>query len=147
MRVKTIGRGRGGHPCGPNPYSSWFSSINTLNLVKLLQVKKEWFWWLHRPCKRDTEEHGVCEVRPARRTSFWWRACPKVSLYTPPSWQKSKIWVSKAGIHGRIFSVPSRSGGLDWLVLPLRFRMVIIDVIENATNQFTALSTVGHFGH
>jgi hypothetical protein len=40
MRVKTIGHGRGGHPCGPIPYSSWLSSIKTLKLVKLLQVKK-----------------------------------------------------------------------------------------------------------
>jgi hypothetical protein len=28
----------------------------------------------------------------------------KYLLYTPPSWQKRKIWVRKAGIHGRIFS-------------------------------------------
>jgi hypothetical protein len=41
MRVKTIGRGRGGHPCGPNPYSSWLSSIKSLKLVKLLQVRKK----------------------------------------------------------------------------------------------------------
>ncbi len=41
MWVKTIGRGRGGHPCGPNPYSSWLSSIKSLKLVKLLQVRKK----------------------------------------------------------------------------------------------------------
>jgi hypothetical protein len=29
----------------------------------------------------------------------------KYLLYTPPSWQKRKIWVRKAGIHGRIFSL------------------------------------------
>ncbi len=34
-----------------------------------------------------------------------------------------------------------------WLVLPLRFRMVIMDVIEDVTNQSTVLSTVGHFSH
>ncbi len=71
----------------------------------------------------------------------------KYLLYTPPSRQKHKIWVRKAGIHGCIFLVPSRSSGLDRLVLPLRFRMVIIDVIEDVTNQSTALSTVGHFSH
>ncbi len=71
----------------------------------------------------------------------------KYLLYTHSSWGKHKIWVGKAGIQGRIFSVPSRSGGLDWLVLPLRFRMVIIDVIEDVANQFTVLSAVGHFGH
>jgi hypothetical protein len=41
MWVKTIGRGRGGHPCGPNPYSSGLSSIKSLKLVKLLQVRKK----------------------------------------------------------------------------------------------------------
>ena len=41
MRVKTIGRGRGGHPCRPNPYLSWLSSIKSLKLVKLLQVRKK----------------------------------------------------------------------------------------------------------
>ena len=41
MRGKTIGRGQGGHPCGPNPYSSWLSSIKSLQLVKLLQVRKK----------------------------------------------------------------------------------------------------------
>jgi hypothetical protein len=41
MRVKTIGHGRGGHPCGPNLYSSWLSSIKSLKLVKLLQVRKK----------------------------------------------------------------------------------------------------------
>ncbi len=71
----------------------------------------------------------------------------KYLLYTPPSRQKRKIWVRKAGIHGRIFSAPSRSGGLDRLVFPLKFRMVIIDVIEDVGNQSTALSTVGHFSH
>jgi hypothetical protein len=41
MQVKTIGRGRGGHPCGPNPYLSWLSSIKSLKLVKLLQARKK----------------------------------------------------------------------------------------------------------
>ncbi len=41
MRVKTIGRGWGGHPCRPNPYSSWLSSIESLKLEKLLQVRKK----------------------------------------------------------------------------------------------------------
>jgi hypothetical protein len=68
-------------------------------------------------------------------------------LYTPPSRLKRKIWVRKVGIHGRISSVPSRSGSLDWLVLLLRFRMVIINVIEDVTNQSMVLSTVGHFSH
>ncbi len=34
MQVKTIGRGQGGHPCGPNPYLSWLNNITTLKLVK-----------------------------------------------------------------------------------------------------------------
>ncbi len=67
----------------------------------------------------------------------------KYLLYTPPSWLKHKI----IGIYGLISLVPSRSGGLDWLVLPLRFRMVIINVIEDVTNQSTMFSTVGHFSH
>ena len=71
----------------------------------------------------------------------------KYLLYTPSSWRKRKIWVRKAGIHGHIFSVPSRSGGLNRLVLPLRFRMVIIDVIKDVTNQSMALSAVSHFSH
>jgi hypothetical protein len=41
MQVKTIGRGWGGHPCGPNPYLSWLSSIKSLKLVKLLLVRKK----------------------------------------------------------------------------------------------------------
>jgi hypothetical protein len=41
MQVKTIGCGRGGHSCGPNPYSSWLSSIKSLKLIKLLQVRKK----------------------------------------------------------------------------------------------------------
>jgi hypothetical protein len=36
----------------------------------------------------------------------------KYLLYTPPSWQKGKIWVRKAGIHGRIFSYREVSGHL-----------------------------------
>ena len=71
----------------------------------------------------------------------------KYLLYTPPSRQKRKIWVRKAGIHGRISSVPSRSGGLVRLVLPLRFRMILIDVREDVTNQSTAFSTVDYFSH
>jgi hypothetical protein len=34
MRLKTIGRGQGGHSCEPNPYLSWLSSIKALKLVK-----------------------------------------------------------------------------------------------------------------
>jgi hypothetical protein len=34
MRLKIIGRGRGGHSCEPNPYLSWLSSIKVLKLVK-----------------------------------------------------------------------------------------------------------------
>jgi hypothetical protein len=34
MRLKTIGRGRGGHPCEPNPYLSSLRSIKTLKLAK-----------------------------------------------------------------------------------------------------------------
>ena len=41
MRVRPIGRGRGGHPCGPNPYLSWLSSIKSLKLAKLLQVMEK----------------------------------------------------------------------------------------------------------
>ena len=41
MWVKTIGHGQGGHPCRPNPYLSWLSSIKSLKLVKLLQVRKK----------------------------------------------------------------------------------------------------------
>jgi hypothetical protein len=41
MWVKTIGRGRGDHPCEPNPYLSLLSSIKSLKLVKLLQVRKK----------------------------------------------------------------------------------------------------------
>ncbi len=33
MRLKTIGRGRGGHSCEPNPYPSWLNSIKALKLV------------------------------------------------------------------------------------------------------------------
>ncbi len=32
----------------------------------------------------------------------------KYLLYTPPSRQKRKIWVRKAGIHGRIFSLSTK---------------------------------------
>jgi hypothetical protein len=147
MRVKTIGRGWGGHPCGPNPYSSWLSSINTLKLVKLLQVKKS--------DSGDCIEHASVTPRnmeymkydpPGAQVSDDALA-QKYLLYTPPSRQKRRIWVRKAGIHGRIFLVPPRSGSLDRLVLPLRFRMVIIDVIKDVTNQSMALSTVGHFSH
>ncbi len=34
MLAITIGRGRGGHSCKPNPYLSWLSSIEALKLVK-----------------------------------------------------------------------------------------------------------------
>jgi hypothetical protein len=34
MRLKTIGRSRGGHSSKPNPYLSWLSSIKAPKLVK-----------------------------------------------------------------------------------------------------------------
>ncbi len=34
MRLKTVGRSRGGHSCKPNPYLSWLSSIKALKQVK-----------------------------------------------------------------------------------------------------------------
>jgi hypothetical protein len=105
MRVKTIGRGRGGHPFGPNPYlSCWLSIIKTLKLVKLLQVKKS--------DSGDCIKHAT--VTP-RNTEYMKYNLPgaqvsdgalaqKYLLYTPPFWQKRKIWVRKAGIHTHIFS-------------------------------------------
>jgi hypothetical protein len=92
MRVKTIGRGRGDHPFGPNPYSSWLSSIKSLKLVKLLQVRK----------KSDSGECiGHASVTP-RNTEYTEYKPPgaqvsddalaqKYLLYTPPSWLKRKI--------------------------------------------------------
>ncbi len=87
MQVKTIGRGRGGHPCGPNPYSSWLSSIKTLKLVKLLQVKKS-----------DSSDCIVKASVAPRNTEYMKYDPPgaqvsddvlaqKYLLYTPPSRQ------------------------------------------------------------
>jgi hypothetical protein len=92
MQVKTIGRGRGGHPCRPNPYSSWLSSIKSLKLVKLLQARK----------KGDSGECiGHASVTP-RNTEYTKYNPPgaqvsddalaqKYLLYTPPSRLKRKI--------------------------------------------------------
>jgi hypothetical protein len=41
MRVKTIGRSRGGHSCEPNPYLSWLSNIKALKLVKAVAGLKK----------------------------------------------------------------------------------------------------------
>ncbi len=147
MRVNTIGRGRGGHPCEPNPYSSWLSSIKSLKLVKLLQVKKSDSGDCINNASVTPRNTEYAKYNPPGAQVSNDGLTQKYLLSTPPSWQKRKIWVRKAGIHGRIFSVPSRSGGLDRLVLPLRFRMVIIDVIEDVANQSTVLSTVGHLSH
>jgi hypothetical protein len=147
MWVKTIGCGWGGHPCGPNPYSSWLSSIKTLKLVKLLQVKKSDSGDCIKHASMTPRNTEYVKYNPPGAQVSNDALAQNYLLYTPPSWQKCKIWVRKAGIHGRIFSVPSKTGGLDRLVLPLRFRMVIIDVIEDVTNQFTTLSIVGHFSH
>jgi hypothetical protein len=81
---KAIGQGamrNAGEDYWPWPGSSPMRAIKSLKLVKLLQVwKKKWFQWVHRACKHDTKEHGVHEVWPARRASFWWHDCPKVSF-------------------------------------------------------------------
>ncbi len=92
MRVKTIGRCGGGHPCGPNPYLSWLSSIKSLKLVKLLQVRK----------KRDSGECIEHASMTPRNTEYTKYDPPgaqvsndvlaqKYLLYTPPSWLKPKI--------------------------------------------------------
>ncbi len=80
MWVKTIGHGRGGHPCGPNPYSSWLSSIKSLKLVKLLQVRKKVI--LVSASSMQAWHRGTRSTQspPARRASFQWCACPKVSF-------------------------------------------------------------------
>ena len=74
----------------------------------------------------------------------------KYLLYTPPARLKLRyieLDDENTTTYGRISSVPSRSGGLVRLVLPLRFRMIIIDVIKDVTNQSTAFSTVDYFSH
>jgi hypothetical protein len=92
MRVKTIGRGRGGHPCRPNPYLSLLSSIKSPKLVKLLQVRK----------KSDSGEcikHASVTLRNTEYTKYNPPGAQvsddalaqKYLLYTPPSWLKSKI--------------------------------------------------------
>ncbi len=95
MRVKTIGHGQGGHPCGPNSYLSWLSSIKSLKLVKLLQVRK----------KSDSGECiGHASMTP-RNTEYTKYNPPSVQvsddvltqkylLYAPPSRLKRKILVS-----------------------------------------------------
>ncbi len=91
MRVKTIGGGRGGHPCGPNPYSSWLSSINTLKLVKLLQVKKI--------DSGDCIDHASVTPRNMEYTKYDLPGAQvsndalaqKYLLYTSPSRRKRKI--------------------------------------------------------
>jgi hypothetical protein len=92
MRVKTIGHGRGDHPCGPNPYLSWLSSIKSLKLAKLLQVME----------KSDSGEcikHASVTPRnmeyakydpPGAQVSDDALA-QKYLLYTPPSRLKRKI--------------------------------------------------------
>jgi hypothetical protein len=92
MRVKTIGRGRGGHPCGPNPYSSWLSSIKSLKLVKLLQVRK-------KSDSGECIEHASVTPRNTEYTKYDLPGAQvsddalaqKYFLYTPPSWLKRKI--------------------------------------------------------
>jgi hypothetical protein len=92
MRVKTIGHGRGGHPCGPNLYLSWLSIIKSLKLVKLLQVRK----------KSDSGECLKHASMTPRNTEYMKYDLPgaqvsddtlaqKYLLYTPPSWLKRKI--------------------------------------------------------
>jgi hypothetical protein len=92
MQVKTIGCGRGGHPCRPNPYSSWLSRIKSLKLVKLLQVRK----------KSDSGECIKHESMTPRNTEYMKYDPPgahvsndalaqKYLLYTPPSRLKRKI--------------------------------------------------------
>jgi hypothetical protein len=92
MRVKTICRGRGGHPCKPNPYSSWLSSIKSLKLVKLLQVRK-------KSDSSECIEHASVTPRNAEYTKYKLPGAhvsndalaQKYLLYTPPSWLKHKI--------------------------------------------------------
>jgi hypothetical protein len=92
MRVKTIGHGRGGHPCGPNPYSSWLSSIKSLKLAKLLQVRK-------KSDSGECIEHASVTPRNTEYTKYDLPSvqvsndalAQKYLLYTPPSWLKCKI--------------------------------------------------------
>jgi hypothetical protein len=92
MRVKTIGHGRGGHPCKPNPYLSRLSSIKSLKLVKLLQVRK----------KSDSGEcikHASMTPRNTEYTKYHPPGmqvsddalAQKYLLCTPPSRLKRKI--------------------------------------------------------
>jgi hypothetical protein len=92
MQVKTIGRGRGGHLCGPNPYSSCLSSIKPLKLVKLLQVRK-------KGDSGECIEHASMTPRNTEYTKYGPPGAQvsddalvqKYLLYTPPSWLKRKI--------------------------------------------------------
>ncbi len=92
MRVKTIGRGRGGHPCGPNPYLSWLSIIKSLKLVKLLQVRK-------KSDSGECHEHASLTPRNMEYTKYDppgaqvsdEALAQKYLLYTPPSQLKHKI--------------------------------------------------------
>jgi hypothetical protein len=92
MRVKTIGHGQGGHPCGPNPYLPWLISIKSLKLVKLLQVRK-------KSDSGECIEHASVTPRNTEYTKY---DPPGVQVpndalaqkyfsYTPPSRLKCKI--------------------------------------------------------
>jgi hypothetical protein len=92
MRVKTIGSGWGGHPCGPNPYSSWLSSIKSLKLVKLLQVRKKsdsGEWIKHASMTPRNTEYMKYNPPGAQVSDD--ALAQKYLLYTPPSWLKRKI--------------------------------------------------------
>jgi hypothetical protein len=92
MRVKTIGRGQGGNPCGPNLYSSWLSSITSIKLVKLLQVRK-------KSDSGECIEHASVTPRNTEYTKYDPPSAQvsndalaqKYLLYTPPSQLKRKI--------------------------------------------------------
>ncbi len=83
-----------------------FVMINTLKLVKLLQVKKS--------DSGDCIDHASVTPRNTEYTKYDPPGvqvsddalAQKYLLYTLPSRQKRKIWVRrKAGIHGHIFSL------------------------------------------
>jgi hypothetical protein len=92
MRVKTIDRGQGGHPCRPNPYLSWLISIKSLKLVKLLQVRK-------KSDSGECIEHASMTPRNTEYTKYDLPGvqvsddalAQKYLLYTPPSQLKRKI--------------------------------------------------------
>ncbi len=92
MWMKTIGRGWGDHPCRPNPYLSWLSSIKSLKLVKLLQVRK-------KTDSGECIEHASVTPRNTEYTKYNPPGAQvsddalaqKYFLYTPPSRLKRKI--------------------------------------------------------